>query len=142
MEPAFWDSSSVVPLCVRQEGAPAAQNLIQRYSLVVWWATPVEVRGAFSRLLRTRELMSSQHVGAQVRLTELRSKWREISPAPGLRDQAERLLDRFPLKAADALQLAAALAWVSGRPRNRAFISGDALLHDAAGQLGFLAIRA
>jgi predicted nucleic acid-binding protein len=83
------------------------------------------------------QLTSSQHVGAQVRLDELRSKWREISPDPPLRDQAEQLLDRFPLKAADALQLAAALAWCSGKPRARAFISGDTQLLDAARQLGF-----
>jgi len=137
MEPAFWDSSSIVPLCARQHGTAAAEALIERYSMIVWWATPVEVRGALARLLRARELTSSQHVGAQVRCGDLRSKWREISPASAVRDRAERLLDRFPLKAADSLQLAAALAWTSERPRMRAFISGDAQLLEAARQLGF-----
>jgi predicted nucleic acid-binding protein len=83
------------------------------------------------------QLTSSQHLGAKVRLDELRSKWSEISPDPSLRGQAEDLLDRFTLKASDALQLAAGLSWTSSRPRNRAFISGDAQLLDAARQLGF-----
>jgi predicted nucleic acid-binding protein len=139
MEAAFWDSSSLVPLCVQQEATPAAQALSQTYSMVVWWAAPVEIRGAVARLLRMGQISSNQHVGAQVRFAELRSRWREVSPDPSLRDQAERLLDRFTLKAADALQLAAALAWCSGRPRGRAFISGDVQLLDAASQLGFQA---
>jgi uncharacterized protein len=141
MDPAFWDSSSLVPLCVQQNATPAATALSQQFTFVVWWAAPVEIRGAFARLLRTGELTSNQQVGAQVRFADLRSKWREIAPAPALRDQAERLLDRFPLKAADALQLAAALAWTSARPRARAFVSGDAQLLEAASQLGFQAFQ-
>jgi predicted nucleic acid-binding protein len=113
----------------------------KRYSVVVWWAAPVEVCSSFARLARMGQLTPSGRVQAQVILDRLRSQWREIAPSPSLRDQAERLLDRFPLKAADALQLAAALAWTSGRPRSRAFISGDAQLLDAAAQLGFRAIQ-
>jgi len=110
--------------------------------MIVWWAAPVEIRGAFARLLRMSLLTSRQHVGAQLRLDELRSNWREISPEQALRNRAELLIHRFPLKAADALQLAAALAWCSGRPKGKAFISGDAQLLDAAKQLGFQAIQA
>ena len=141
MEPAFWDASALVPLCVQQIATPSAQAAGKIYSVVVWWATPVEIRSAMARLVRMGLLTPNQHVGAQARLAELRSKWHEISPDPSLRDQAERLLDRFTLKAADALQLAAALAWTSGRPRARAFISGDAQLLEAARQLGFQDLR-
>jgi predicted nucleic acid-binding protein len=142
MEAAFWDSSSLVPLCVKQLGTPVARELILRYNIIVWWTAPVEIRGAFARLIRIGQLTSNEHVGAQVRLNELRSKWREIFPEQTIRDKAEHLLDRFPLRAADALQLAAAFVWTSGHPRGRAFISGDVQLLDAAEQLGFLAIRA
>jgi predicted nucleic acid-binding protein len=110
--------------------------------MIVWWSAPVEIRGAFARLLRMGQLTSNEHVGAQVRLDELRSNWREISPEQAIRVQAERLVDRFPLRAADALQLAAALAWCLGKPRGRPFISGDNRLLDAARQLGFQGIEA
>jgi|HubBroStandDraft_1064217.scaffolds.fasta_scaffold467117_1 predicted nucleic acid-binding protein len=140
MEPAFWDASALVPLCVQQNATQRAQSLSRRYEVVIWWVAPVEICGAFARLVRMGQLTSNGQVLAQVVLTELRSKWREILPDPFLRDQAEQLLDRFPLKAADALQLAAALAWCSGKPRARAFISGDTQLLDAAQQLGFQAL--
>lgn len=81
-------------------------------------------------------------VQAQVTLEELRAIWQEVDPSETLREQAERLVDRFPLKAADAQQLAAALTWCIGRPKGRAFISGDSQLLDAARQLGFHGIEA
>jgi len=137
MEPAFWDSSALVPLCVVQQATAAAESLSRQYEVVVWWAAPVEICSAFSRLLRMGQLTGSGEVQAKAVLDRLRAQWREISPDTSLRDQAERLLDRFPLKAADALQLAAAMAWCSDRPRGRAFLSGDAQLLDAANQLGF-----
>lgn len=137
MEPAFWDSSALVPLCVVQQATAAAESLSRKFEIVVWWAAPVEICSAFSRLLRMGQLTGSGEVQAKAVLDRLRAQWREISPDASLRDQAERLLDRYPLKAADALQLAAAMAWCSARPRGRAFLSGDAQLLDAASQLGF-----
>ena len=141
MEPAFWDSSSLVPLCVDQQASPVAEVLNLQYSQVVWWAAPVEIHGGFARLLRMGQLTSNQNVGAMVRLDKLRSKWREIQPVSEIRDRAERFLDRFPLRSADALQLAAAIAWASGKPSTRKFISGDAQLLEAAKQLGFQTIQ-
>jgi uncharacterized protein len=137
MDYAFWDSSALVPLCLQQEATPQAQLLSTQYRITVWWATSIEMRGAFARLLRVGQLSPNGQVVAQVELEHFRNAWREIEPTERLREQAERLVDRFPLKAADAQQLAAALAWCSGRPRLRAFISGDAQLLEAAAQLGF-----
>ena len=110
--------------------------------MIVWWAAPIEIRSASARLLRMGQLTASEHVVAQVRLDELRSEWSEVSPDEALRAQAERLVDRFPLKAADAQQLAAALSWCVDRPKGRVFIAGDSQLLDAARQLGFQAVEA
>jgi len=142
MDPAFWDSSSLVPLCIQQPSTPIAEALSKQYGISVWWAAPVEIRSAFTRLTRMRQLTSNGQVQAQVTLDALRKNWREVRPSDEILDRAERLLDRFPLRAADALQLAAALAWASGKPSTRKFISGDAQLLDAAKQLGFQAIQA
>lgn len=142
MESAFWDSSSLVPLCVRQRATSDAEALNLRFSKVVWWAAQVEIRAAAARMLRTGQITPNEQVVAQVRLDEMRSRWREVLPSDSVRADAERFLDRFPLRAADALQLASAFVWTSGRPLNRPFISGDLQLLDAAGQLGFMQIRA
>ncbi len=140
MEEAFWDSSALVPICVQQQATPSALGLGARYEMAVWWSAPVEMRAAFARLLRTGQLTPNGHVQAQIALGTLRLTWWEVEPDEPLRQQAEHLVDRFPLKAADAQQLAAALAWCLGKPRNRAFICGDQQLLDAARQLGFLVV--
>ncbi|MGB9028564.1 MAG: type II toxin-antitoxin system VapC family toxin [Acidobacteriaceae bacterium] len=142
MKPAFWDSSALVPFCARQKASPNTYRLLGQYSVVVWWATPVEVRSALERLLRTQNLSAAEHAGAEKRLDRLRRGWGELAPTEAMRDQAEKLLARFPLSSADALQLAAAMAWAGGHPRGRVFICGDARLLAAAEQLGFRTIEA
>jgi predicted nucleic acid-binding protein len=116
--------------------------LLGRYEVAVWWGTPVEIRSALERLLRLKELSANEHAGAEKRLEQLRKAWTEIQPETALRAQAEKLLRRFPLRAADALQLAAAMTWTLDRPQGRPFICGDAALLEAGQRLGFQAIEA
>lgn len=137
MTPAFWDASALVPLCVRQQPSPVVQGLVRQLGIVVWWATPVEMRGAFERLLRTGELKASDYAAAGVRLERLRSGWRELQPSEPLRAHAESFLTLNPLKAADALQLAAAWTWCSGNAKSCTFISADTQLLEAARRLNF-----
>jgi predicted nucleic acid-binding protein len=47
------------------------------------------------------------------------------------------LLELYPLRAADALQLAAALDYFEDSPRGNVFIAADQRLADAARQSGF-----
>ena len=142
MDPAFWDSSSVVPLCIRQKSTPLAQSLGKQYRMSVAWFTSVEVRGSIARLLRDGQITPNEKVQGLVLFDIYRADWREIAPGPALRQKAEDFVDRFPLRAADALQLASAWAWCQGHPNERPFISGDAQLLDAARQLGFKVIQA
>jgi len=116
--------------------------LLKQYRIVVWWATSFEMCSAFERLFRTGELTAAGHAAARMRLDELRQVWREMQPSEPLRSQAEALLARFPLKAADALQLAAALVWSSGAPQRCVLISGDVQLLEAARHLGFQTVAA
>lgn len=141
MESAFWDSSSLVPLCVTQPSTPVVEELSRQYRMIVWWGSPVELQGAFSRLVRMGLLTSSGRAQAQIVLENLRRSWREVDPDDPLRECAESFVGRFSLTAADALQLAAAWAWCTGHPRNRPFISGDSHLLDAARLLGFRGIE-
>jgi predicted nucleic acid-binding protein len=137
MELAFWDSSSLVPLCVQQQPSGKVHKLRAKYGFVVWWSTQVELQAAFARLLRADELTRAEYLGAIKSLEMLRRGWRELQPTENLRTRAEALVDRFPLKAADALQLGAAMVWCLDNPVGRKFISGDKQLLHAAGQLGF-----
>ena len=141
MEAAFWDSSAIVPLCLVEETSSSAQRLTGQYRMIVWWATPVEVQSALTRVLRMGAISSADRTEAQTTLELVREVWTEVQPSRSIRETAESLLSRFPLRAADALQLAAALAWCQHRPAGRAFLSGDLQLLAAASQLGFRTIQ-
>jgi predicted nucleic acid-binding protein len=75
------------------------------------------------------------------RLDYLRDRWNEVQPTDDLRRRAERLLGAHKLRAADALQLAAALVWCGNRPRGRVFIGADGSLSDSAEAEGFTVIK-
>ncbi len=137
MTPAFWDTSALVPLSVQQEPTPAVRQILERHEIAVWWGTPVEMRSAFERLVRMGQLTAAEHTTAGARLEKLRRGWRELQPTEALRSQAENFVMSYPLKAADALQLAAAWAWCSGEPQACVFISADAQLLEAARLAGF-----
>lgn len=140
MESAFWDSSALVPMCLQQEPSTAIQRLSREYDVVAWWATPVEARSAFARELRAGTLSVADHQHVLSRFAVIRDGWQEIQPSDEVREIAESMLDRYQLRAADALQLAAAYVWSAGRPFQRHFISCDKRLVDAAREAGFRVI--
>jgi len=64
MEKAFWDSSALIPICVAKQVSATIESLDQRYEIVVWWGTPVEMRGAIARLLKVGALSPREHLQA------------------------------------------------------------------------------
>ena len=139
LDPAFWDTSALVPLCVQQKGSSVVGQLATVHSIVAWWATPLEIQSALARLLRMELLTAVEYRQAQERAEILRRSWREIQPHNLLRILAASLLDQFPLRAADALQLASALTWSRHQPQKYTFLSGDKQLLTAARFIGFRA---
>ena len=63
-----------------------------------------------------------------------------LLPSDSLQDLAVQLLDTYELRAADSLQLAAALTWCQYRPSRRAFLSADQRLSKCAAADGFSVI--
>ena len=96
---------------------------------------------AFNRLHREKSLTDEGRQQALNRLAYLRQRWSEIQPSDEIRDTAERLLNIHKLRAADALQLSAALVWCNHRSRGCHFIGGDGELADAAEAEGFRVIH-
>jgi uncharacterized protein len=133
----FWDSSALVPLCLKEPATQRARALHREDpEVVVWWASPVECASAVARVQREGHLTSRDAARAFETLAHLRSTWFEIQPGDAIRDQALRLLRIHPLRAADALQLAAAIEWV-GSPAAGAFVTFDERLGEAAEREGF-----
>lgn len=136
-EVAFWDASAVVPLCIHQTATVRAQQEFRKFAQVVWWSCSVEVLSAIARLHRENQVSDLDKNRAIAKLKLLSTAWREIIPGEEVRSLALDLLAKYPLKAADSLQLAAALVWCGGRPARRAFICADRRLAAAAKGAGF-----
>jgi predicted nucleic acid-binding protein len=134
---AFWDASALVPLCIRQSITPSAIAFYKSYEVAVWWATPVEIASALARLVRMRQLDSGQWTRAHKLAKELADVWSTIQPSDALRAKATKLVDHFDLRAADSLQMAAALEWCEDIPEGRVFLTADQRLREAAMLSGF-----
>ena len=137
---AFWDSSALVPLCIQESTSRQVRSHLRRFAPVVWWASPVEVHSAVSRLHRSGAVNDAEKQGALARLALLGRGWSEILPDDSLRELASNLLDVYKLRAADSLQLAAALTWCRQQPARRRFISADERLCEAAEAAGFVVV--
>jgi predicted nucleic acid-binding protein len=132
----YWDSSGIVALLVNQPGAEACLELARvDPAMVVWWGTSVECEAALGRLARTGEVAEAALPALRKALAQM--EWREVAPRQAVRDGAASILRRHPLKAGDALQLAAALAWSSETAPGRAFVTLDRRLRKAALAEGF-----
>lgn len=139
---AFWDTSALVPLCCFQPQSAQARQAARTYSRqVVWWGTIIEAVSSLNRLTREGTLNSKESRQAFARLDYMRSRWNEVQPTDEVRERAERLLRIHKLRAADALQLAAALIWCDDRPRGRALIGADGHLSEAAEAEGFTSVQ-
>jgi hypothetical protein len=110
--------------------------------MVVWWGTIVEAASAIARRERVGVLSGEQVVHCLDLLQELSAGWLEVPPSDSLRRTAQRLLRVHALRAADSLQLAAALAVSADRSSSVDFVCRDARLSEAASREGLKAITA
>ena len=134
---AFWDASALVPLCVAQSTTPRIITLYKTYEAVVWWATPVKIASALARLVRMKLLDASDWAKARRLAEALADAWFVIQPTDALRSKAAQLVDRYDVRAADGLQLAAGLEWCEDVPQGRLFLTLDQKLREAAVLSGF-----
>ncbi len=136
----FWDSSAVVPLLAEEETTAAAlARLREDPQVAVWWGTPVECASAIARL--ERDGAAPERVAeAFARLDDLARAWTEVEPQDEVRDVARRLLRVHPLRAADALQLAAAYVIAERRPATLEVVTLDDRLRLAAMKEGFVTL--
>ncbi len=134
----FWDSSAIIPLCIAEPQSKTVENIAKEdNALVVWWGSTVECHSAFYRLQHNGVLRSEENEELGKILASLAGVWTEIEPCEDIRDIAIRLLLSHPLRAADALQLAAAIVWTDRKPKGHHFVCLDLRLREAARKEGF-----
>jgi predicted nucleic acid-binding protein len=135
----FWDASAIVPLLLEE---PARERMLAALDsdpvMLVWWATPVELVSALSRRERDGGLTLDDATAAIERIRLLERAWQTVLPTDVIRARAQRLLRVHPLRAADSLQLAAALSIAGDVPGSLAFMCLDRRLADAARREGLV----
>jgi len=137
----FWDTSAIVPLLVAEPASRRLQALAADDSaMLVWWSSEVECVSALARLERDGTLTAPAMTQALERLRRLAASWHEIDPGEAVREAATRLLRVHPLRAADALQLAAAYLASERRPGSLTVVTLDERLAVAARKEGFAVI--
>ena len=138
----FWDSSAIVPLLIAEASTRHLLVLAaEDPAMLVWWGSEIECASALARLEREAAIDASAIVAAFSRLGQFKAAWYEINPSDAVRETAARFLRVHPLRAADALQLAAAFAAAEGRPGSLELITLDDRLCLAARKEGFVVVE-
>ncbi len=139
----FWDSSALLPLLVDEPARTRLFALLEEDSEVLaWWGTSVEMTSALARREREGLLTADEVSAALSSVRALAEGWHEIVPSDAVRRTAERLLRTHPLRAADALQLAALLIAADHDPTSLELVCLDERLNVAARREGFAVLGA
>lgn len=134
----FWDSSAIVPLLVRQ---PSSERVDRWWAeddrLALWTLTLVEITSALWRQVRDDAMTEDQARVAERRAQELADASHAVTDLDSVKALARRLLRVHALRAADALQLGAAIVWAGGRPHGKSLLTLDERLAASARREGF-----
>lgn len=137
----FWDSSALMALLA---GQPASQHLSALMSsdgdAAVWWGTRIELASGADRMYRDGQLDGAGLSALLTAADRLVNGADEVQPSEEVRLAALRALRVHSLRAADCLQLAAALVWAEHNPNGVGFVCLDQRLRDAAEKEGFLVL--
>lgn len=137
----FWDSSALIPLIFPESRSAAVTDMLAAdREVTLWWGTPVECLSATYRRHRETPIPTTLLTQAVERLRALVEDADTVAPADDVRRRAARLVAAHPLRAGDALQLAAALIWCEEQPTGERFVCLDDRLREAARREGFTVV--
>ncbi|MDO8434926.1 MAG: type II toxin-antitoxin system VapC family toxin [Candidatus Binatus sp.] len=129
----FWDSSALVPLFNAEPRTADAESWLRSDpDITIWCLTRVEVLSALSRRRREFALSDNEYNIARNELGFASPNWFQVTDFERVRIEAERIVSVHPLRAADALQLGAALVAADGEPETLELVTLDRRLADAA----------
>lgn len=134
----FWDASALVPLVIPEPATLEVTRWLRDDPVVaVWTLTRVEILSALARRRRERPALASRLDTAREKILNAWPEWTEVTAVDVVRHHAERLVAAYPLRAADALQLGAALVVARGATTELEFLTLDERQAEAARREGF-----
>ena len=139
----FWDTSALIPLIVSERMTARAERLLRDDpDVVVWTLTRVELLSALARRRREEPAAARQLLAARREILSAWQRWSEITAVEVVRRYAERVVETHPIRAADALQIGAALVAAEDDPATLEFVSFDQHQAAAAEREGFRVLSA
>ncbi len=137
----FWDSSALVAIAVDAKATRSVRDLSrQDPELMVWILSEVEITSALWRRRRANEVTEIVRADAQRQMDLTLSNAVTVADVPAVVRRARRLLASHTLRAADAMQLSAALLACEDEPSRLPFVTIDDRLAEAAVREGFTVV--
>ena len=122
----FWDTSALIPVLVAEpQTARATRLLLSDPDVIVWTLTRVELLSALARRRRSDRTAAAWLRGARQEVLEMWPRWVEVTTLDTVRRHAERIVESHALRAADAMQIAAALVARAEGSGDLAFVTFD-----------------
>jgi hypothetical protein len=127
----------MMPLISEEATYDATSSLLREdREIATWWGTLVECSVAISRRAREGSFDETDELPVRVALSLFADSWTRVEPIGGNRLSAAILSRDHPLKATDALQLAA-IRWCEGDTSSADFVCLDDWLRRAVRDEGF-----
>jgi predicted nucleic acid-binding protein len=134
----FWDTSAIIPLWIAEQGSSHARTWYRNDSdVIAWTLTRVEVFSALARRRREAPLAASRLLTVRRDFIRAWEQWSEVTAIEIVRRHAERIVESYPLRASDALQIGAAIVAAEDDPTAIEFVTFDENLASAAEREGF-----
>lgn len=134
----YWDSSALIPLVLREPTSQQYRGIAGAVEISTWWGSYVECVSAIVRHSRSGTTAPAQIAESYRMLEALSHQWSEVDANDQLRRAAVRAAREHDLRAADALQLGAAIVASNFDPSSTRFIAEDRQLRRAAEAEGFV----
>ena len=145
MASVYLDTSALLKLYVAEDGTERVVDVTEAAAdgrVVILDIAPLEARSAIRRREREGDIAGVDADRVLRQIEDDSASLFLVQPSTSaVIEEAARLIDRHPLRAYDALQLAGCLVVRDRMPEPVTFVCADTRLCDAAGQEGLAAMN-
>lgn len=145
MASVYLDTSALLKLYVEENGTERVARAVEETEdgrTVILDLAPLEARSAIRRRERGGDIPGADADRVLRRIEDDASTLFLVQPSTSaVMEEAARLIDRHPLRAYDALQLAGCLVVGENMPEPVTFVCADARLCEAAANEGLTALN-
>jgi len=135
---AYFDSSALVKLYVRESGRPEVLRLLRKHEIVASAILPIEVRGALRRRAAENSIDNSRLPAALQQMAADRMQWALLAVSKEVLDRAEQIVARHAARTLDAIHIASAQEFEARLRAEVPFVSADRRQAEAAEAAGLL----